>query len=75
MMVAARQFRKEYVDAHYASAVFRYQKEFCVRFREHTTLVCEDDKHTIKIGEPGYPVSAVERGKGVIVGLDQTLEI
>ena len=28
MVVAARQFRKSHVDVHYASAVFRYQKEF-----------------------------------------------
>ena len=61
MVVAARQFRKSHVDVHYASAVFRYHKEFCVKFRDITSLVCEDDKHTIKVGEPGFPVAAVER--------------
>lgn len=75
MMVAARQFRKSHVDAHYASAVFRYEKEFCVQFREFMTFVCEDDKHTVKVGEPGFPVAAVERGKRVIVGLSQSLEV
>ena len=75
MMVAARQFRKHHVDAHYASAVFRYEKEFCVKFREHTKFVCEDDKHTIKVGEPGFPVAAAERGKRVIVGLNETLQV
>mgnify|MGYP001794467845 CR=1 FL=1 len=27
------------------------------------------------MGKPGFPVSAVERGKKVIVGLSQTLEV
>lgn len=75
MMVAARQFRKEHVDAYYASAVFRYQKEFCVKFRDVTTFICQDDKHTVKVGEPGYPLAAVERGKRVIVGLNQSMEV
>ncbi|CAB4039823.1 Hypothetical predicted protein, partial [Paramuricea clavata] len=75
MVVAARQFRKSHVDVHYASAVFRYQKEFCVQFQDIATLVCEDDKHTIKVGEPGFPVAAVERGKRVIVGLKQSFEV
>ena len=61
MMVYARQHRKHHVDTYYASAIFRYQKEFAVRFRTVTTFVCEDDKHTIKVGEPNYPVAAVER--------------
>ena len=52
---------------HYASALFRYLKEFYVKFNENTTLVCMDDKHTMKIGEPGCPVAAVERGKVVLV--------
>ena len=67
--------RKHHVDAHYASAVFRYEKEFCVKFREHTTFFCEDDKHTIKVGEPGFPVAAAERGKRVIVGLNESLQV
>lgn len=27
-----------------------------------------DDKHCTKVGEPNYPVVAVERGKRVLVG-------
>ena len=27
----------------------------------------QDDKHFIKVGEPGYPVAAVDRGKQVVV--------
>ena len=58
MMVAARQFRKEHVDVYYASAVFRYQKGFCVKFRDVTTFICQDDKHTVKVGEPECPLAA-----------------
>ena len=75
MMVAARQFRKTCIDAHYASACFRYEKEFCVKFREYTTFICEDDKHTVKVGEPHFPVAAVERGKRVLVGKNQSMQI
>ena len=57
MMVAARQFRKHHVDAHYVSAVYRYEKEFSLKFREYTLIVCEDDKHSVKVGEPGFPRS------------------
>ena len=71
MMVAARQFRKEHVDVYYASSVFRYQKKFCVKFRDVTTFICQDDKHTVKVGEPGCPLAAVERGKRVIVRINQ----
>ena len=38
-------------------------------------FVCIDDKHKIKVGEPGYPVSAVERGQEVIVSTDQTFVV
>lgn len=34
------------------------------------TFACQDDKHSIKVGEPGFPVAAVERGKQVLVGTD-----
>lgn len=34
-----------------------------------------DDKHTCKVGEPGCPVAAAERGKRVIVSLNQVMEV
>lgn len=75
MMVCARQHRKHHMDTYYASAIFKYEKEFAVKFRSSTCFVCEDDKHTIKIGEPNFPVSAAERGKQVIVGLNQKMTV
>ena len=38
-----------------------------VKFRQHNTFICLDDKHRVSVGEPGYPVAAVDRGKRVIV--------
>ena len=74
-MVQSRQLRQNHEDMHYASALFRYLKEFCVKFREITTLVCMDDKHTMKIGEPGLPLAAIERGKTVLVAMGTRFQV
>ena len=34
-----------------------------------------DDKHTCKVGEPGYPVAAVDRGKKVVVSTDSSFQV
>ena len=65
-MVQARQFRKTHPDAHYAAALFRYQRELAVLLRDHSVFVSLDDKHRIKVGEPGFPVAAAERGRRVL---------
>ncbi|CAG8782693.1 15632_t:CDS:1, partial [Rhizophagus irregularis] len=62
-------------DAHYASALFRYEKEFAVKFREITNMIFLDDKHRCKVGEPGFPVAAIERGKKVVVSKDTTFTV
>lgn len=36
--VQSRQFRKEHLDSHYASAIFRYEKGFAVQFRGYTSF-------------------------------------
>ena len=66
-MIQSRQLRVQHDDSHYCAALFRYAKEFATEYREHCTLLFMDDKHRCKVGEPGYPVAAVERGKQVIV--------
>lgn len=66
-MFQARQFRAEHVDAHYASALFCYEKEFSIKFKKHLVFVSMNDKHTIKVGKPNCPVAAVERGIQVLV--------
>ena len=72
-MVQARRFRKEHIDSHYASALFRYEKEFVLKYRSHVDFT--DDAHTCKMGGPGYPLVAVERGKPGIVGKDQSMQV
>ena len=66
-MVQTRQLRKSHEDSHYVAALFRYQREMAIKFREYSAFICLDDKHRLSVGEPGYPVAAVERGKRVIV--------
>lgn len=34
-----------------------------------------DDKHRIKVGEPGFPVAAAERGRRVLSSRDATFEV
>ena len=74
-MVQARQLRAEHPDCHYAAAQFRYLREMACMYREYATLVFLDDKHRCKVGEPGYPVAAVERGKQVLVSLHRKLAV
>ena len=38
-MVQARQFWQSHVDCYYASALWRYQKEFAIKFREHASFI------------------------------------
>ena len=70
-MVQKRQMRKYHEDAHYASALFRYQKEMAIKYRDYGTFVSLDDKHKVPLGEPGYPVASVERGKKVLVSIEK----
>ena len=74
-MVQQRQLRKPHEDSHYASAYFRYQKEMAIQFRRYAWFVSQDDKHKIKVGEPGTPLAAIERGKQVIVGMNTVFQV
>ncbi|CAG2243120.1 unnamed protein product [Mytilus edulis] len=49
----------------------KYQKEFAIMYKPFCNFVCMDDKHKLKVGEPGYPVATVERGKQVIVAMEK----
>ncbi len=64
--IQSRQFRCNHADTHYAAAIFRYLREFACKFRDHVDFACSDDKHHVKVGEPGNPVAAVDRGRRVI---------
>ena len=74
-MIQKRLFRKFHPDEHYCAALFRYQREFAVKYRNLVNFVCIDDKHKIKVGEPGFPVAAAERGREVIVSFNETFMV
>lgn len=74
-MVQSRQFRATHPDCHYASALFRYQRTFAINYSAFSNYTFIDDKHHCKIGEPGLPVAAVDRGKRVIVSLDRKFAV
>ena len=48
-MVQSRQFRHSHIDSDYASALFKYEREFAIRYHNFTTLICQDHKNTIKV--------------------------
>ncbi|XP_028416153.1 uncharacterized protein LOC114539744 [Dendronephthya gigantea] len=75
MMVQKRQVRVNHVDSHYCAAMWRYMREFAVMHRDVVELVSMDDKHKIKVGEPNYPLAAAQRGKQVLVGVNQTMAV
>lgn len=74
-MVQSRQFRATHPDCHYASALFRYQRTFAINYSAFSNYTFIDDKHHCKIGEPGLPVAAVDRGKRVIVSLNRKFAV
>ena len=74
-IVQQRQLRASHEDAHYASAPFKYVKEMAIRFRDECTFLSVDDKHKVKVGEPGTPLAAVERGRQVLVGNGQSFQV
>lgn len=73
--IQRRQWRHEHIDAHYAAATFRYEREFAIKFRDHCTLACLDDKHRVKVGDPGEPLAAVDRGRRVLVHRNASFEV
>ena len=70
-MVQQCQFRNTHPDEHYAAVIFRYLCQFAIKYQPVSTMACLNNKQKIKIGEPGFPVAAVERGKRVLVGHHQ----
>ena len=74
-IVQKRQFRKSHPDSHYCAASFRYMRDYAVKYRNLSLFVCIDDKHTIKVGEPGFPLAAAERGREVIVSTSNTFVV
>ena len=50
-------------------------QQYAITLRDIAQFVCIDDKHRIKVEEPGFPVTAVERGTEVIVSLNENIPL
>ena len=72
VVVQKHQSRLEHPDSHYYAAIFCYMQEYAVKYRTISTFVSLDDKHRIKVGEPGQPNAAVKHGRRVLV---ETFEV
>ena len=73
-MTQQRTVHKFSDDDHNCSALYRYARERALRYRDFTTFITTDDKNKIKFGEPGCPISAVTRGKKVLVAHGQVVQ-
>ncbi|GBC13306.2 hypothetical protein GLOIN_2v1780244 [Rhizophagus irregularis DAOM 181602=DAOM 197198] len=49
--VQGRLLQKNSDDAHYCAALFRYLREYCIKYHQWTCLISADDKHKVPIGE------------------------
>ena len=74
-MIQQRQWHRQHPDSHYAAASIRYMREYALTVRDHCSFICLDDKHKVKVGEPGFPVALAERGRRVPVRLDKFLTV
>src|SRR6266498_2828350 len=74
-MIQNRQLYCNYIDLHYVSALFRYLKEMVIKYKNDAYLIFMDDKHRCKVGEPGYPVVAVERDRQVLVTYNKSIQV
>ena len=50
-------------------------REYAIAFKDYCGFVSLDDKHKIRIGEPGFPVAAAERGRRVPVREDEYMTV
>ena len=73
--VQSRMSRVSHPDAKYVAVLFKYLKEFCVKYTEEVLLVCLDDKAIVPVGEPGHPVSTGVRAHNrVLAPVDQPIQ-
>lgn len=70
--VQSRQLSKFHADSHYCAALFRYVRLFAIKYRDHCSLICADDKHKVPIGE-GIATSSGVRNKASLVPANMEL--
>ena len=74
-MVQARLFRKSNPDAHYANSIYKFLKECAIKNCQNIAFFSADTKCKVPVGEPGYPIATVTRGKKVIVGNNEKFHV
>ena len=74
-MVQTRLLRKTNADSHYTNAVYSFLKSRAVKHSNETAMISADAKCKVPIGEPGFPIAAVSRGKSVIVGVNEKFKV
>ena len=68
----SRQLHKWHPDGHYCAALFKYLRAFCVLYRAYCNLMLGDDKASVNIGEPEFPITAVPRNRTTIQCIGNT---
>ena len=53
------------------ACIYKYLQSMAVELRDISRFICTDDKHKIPIGEPGYPLSALPRGRRVLIATNE----
>lgn len=60
--VQSRLLRKTSEDEHYCRTIFKYEREFSIKYQDYACFISADDKHKVPIGED-VPVSTGVRNK------------
>ena len=71
--IQSRQLRSSHQDDHYCAALFKYIRQYAVKFKKLVSFFCVDDKAKVDFGEPGAANSTGVRGKKSIVPITSTL--
>ena len=74
-MVQSRILRKHNPDSHYANAIYSFLCKRAIQLADITTFASIDAKCKVPIGESGFPIAAVSRGKQLIVGCNQSFQV
>lgn len=63
MKVQRRILHIDHIDAHYGNAIIKYLRSFAVRYRDHCSFFCADDKARVMVGPPGVYLQSGVRNK------------
>ena len=74
-MVQSRVLRKENPDFHYTNAIYSFLKSRAQSNYDSCVLVSADAKCKVTLGEPGYPIASIYRGKQIIVGSNEKFQV